>query len=276
MTPGYRQTEKGRQTQSIGWIRPTTSSITDVVDHCSLSFLYLTVLKYSMPDVKKACATSLVVTTHDMGWPLPMGFPMVTMSGTKSSPCSWKAQTWEPTRPKPTWTSSAMTMPPALRTCLQRWVHGFTVASHLFFQWVIHQHKYNFVSNYDKYVTKCKVEINEFLASSIVGFGFGVQIYHAVTVCQCGLPVLSACIPPRGVTFVVGSTLKAVFIVRTGNGKRVCSQKNITYITNCFLACNTDLLTLSKKSAFAQFVYLWFCFYTGWQCLSLSLYLLFI
>lgn len=78
----------------------------------------LTVLKYSIPDDMKASATSLVVTTHDMGWPLPMGFPIVTMSGTKSSPWNWKAQKWEPTLPKPTWTSSAIKMPPASRTCL--------------------------------------------------------------------------------------------------------------------------------------------------------------
>lgn len=77
-------------------------------------------------------------------------------------------------------------------------------------------------------MTKYKVEmveINEFLASSIVAFGFGVQIYHAVTNKLCCLPAR----PPRGVTFVVGSTLKAVFIVRTGNDKCVCSLKNITY-----------------------------------------------
>lgn len=73
----------------------------------------LTVLKYSMPEFLKASATSLVVTTHDMGCPLPMGLPMVTMSGTKSSPCSWKAQKWVPTRPNPTCTSSAMNRPPA-------------------------------------------------------------------------------------------------------------------------------------------------------------------
>lgn len=83
-----------------------------------LHYHALTVLKYSIPDDRKASATSLVVTTHDMGWPLPIGFPMVTMSGTKSSPWSWKAQKWVPTRPKPTWTSSAMKTPPALRTCL--------------------------------------------------------------------------------------------------------------------------------------------------------------
>lgn len=124
MTPGSRQTEEDRRTQSTGWVHATTS----LVKRHSLSFIHLTVLKYSIPDAKKACATSLVVTTHDMGWPLPMGFPMVTMSGTKSSPCSWKAQKWAPTRPKPTWTSSAMTTPPALRTFLQRRVHSFTVA----------------------------------------------------------------------------------------------------------------------------------------------------
>lgn len=46
----------------------------------------LTVLKYSIPDAAKASATSGVVTTQDMGWPFAIGFPMVTMSGTKSSP----------------------------------------------------------------------------------------------------------------------------------------------------------------------------------------------
>lgn len=79
----------------------------------------LTVLKYSIPDEAKAWATAAVVTTQDIGCPLPIGFPMVTMSGTKSAPCSWNAQKWLPTRPKPTWTSSAMTTPPALRTCLR-------------------------------------------------------------------------------------------------------------------------------------------------------------
>lgn len=79
----------------------------------------LTVLKYSSPEAPKASAISLVVTTQDMGWPLPIGFPIVTMSGTKSSPCSWNPQNFFPTRPKPTWTSSAMKTPPALRTALK-------------------------------------------------------------------------------------------------------------------------------------------------------------
>lgn len=79
----------------------------------------LTVLKYSRPEAPKASAISLVVTTQDIGWPLPIGFPMVTMSGTKSSPCSWNAQKCFPTRPKPTWTSSAMKTPPALWTALK-------------------------------------------------------------------------------------------------------------------------------------------------------------
>lgn len=79
----------------------------------------LTVLKYSRPEAPKLSAISLVVTTQDIGWPLPMGFPMVTMSGTKSSPCSWKAQKCFPTLPKPTWTSSAMNTPPAARTYLE-------------------------------------------------------------------------------------------------------------------------------------------------------------
>ncbi len=64
------------------------------------------VLKYSIP-VTKEEAISVVVTTAAIGWPLPIGLPRVTMSGTTS----WlsKAQKWVPTRPKPTWTSSAMT-----------------------------------------------------------------------------------------------------------------------------------------------------------------------
>ena len=56
------------------------------IDYSSLFHITLTVLKYSIPEDIKASATSLVVTTHDIGCPLPMGFPIVTMSGTKSSP----------------------------------------------------------------------------------------------------------------------------------------------------------------------------------------------
>ena len=47
-----------------------------------------------------------VVTTAPSGWPLPIGFPRVTMSGT--TPWVSKAKTCVPTRPKPTCTSSAM------------------------------------------------------------------------------------------------------------------------------------------------------------------------
>ena len=53
-----------------------------------MSFLFLksqlTVLKYSTPQASKLAAISLVVTTAAMGWPLPIGFPMVTMSGCTS------------------------------------------------------------------------------------------------------------------------------------------------------------------------------------------------
>ena len=52
------------------------------------------------------------------GCPFPMGLPRVTMSGTISSPWSSKAHHLEPTRPNPTWTSSAMHIPPAALTCL--------------------------------------------------------------------------------------------------------------------------------------------------------------
>ena len=41
----------------------------------------LTVLKYSMPPVAKLLAIALVVTTAAMGCPLPIGLPIVTMSG---------------------------------------------------------------------------------------------------------------------------------------------------------------------------------------------------
>ena len=56
----------------------------------------------------------VVVTTAPSGKPLPIGLPMVTISGTTlwvSNP-----QKCVPTRPKPTWTSSAMHSPPASLT----------------------------------------------------------------------------------------------------------------------------------------------------------------
>lgn len=46
----------------------------------------LTVLKYSTPVAANASAISFVVATQAMGCPLPMGFPIVTMSGINSSP----------------------------------------------------------------------------------------------------------------------------------------------------------------------------------------------
>lgn len=49
-----------------------------------------------------------------------MNSPTVTISGMMSSPCSWKAHQCFPTRPKPTWTSSAINTPPASRTCLSK------------------------------------------------------------------------------------------------------------------------------------------------------------
>ena len=54
-----------------------------------------------------------VVTTAPIGWPLPIGLPRVTMSGTTPS---WaKPQNAVPTRPKPAWTSSARQSAPAAR-----------------------------------------------------------------------------------------------------------------------------------------------------------------
>ena len=72
------------------------------------------VLKYSMP-VSNERAISGVVTTAPIGWPLPIGLPSVTTSGT--TPPSSKPQNALPTRPKPTWTSSAMQTAPAARAC---------------------------------------------------------------------------------------------------------------------------------------------------------------
>lgn len=43
-----------------------------------------TVLKYSTPVFAKLAATVGVVNTAATGWPLPIGFPIVTMSGTTS------------------------------------------------------------------------------------------------------------------------------------------------------------------------------------------------
>ena len=61
----------------------------------------------------KSSRISRVVTTTPSGCPLPTGFPMVTMSGTKPSR-SWPHIT--PVRPKPAWTSSDTTRPPWART----------------------------------------------------------------------------------------------------------------------------------------------------------------
>ncbi len=58
-----------------------------------------TVLKYSVPIFSKLSAISGVVTTQAIGCPFPIGFPIVTISGTTS--CDSKAHIL-PTRPKPT------------------------------------------------------------------------------------------------------------------------------------------------------------------------------
>lgn len=44
-------------------------------------------LKYSTPHASKLAAISLVVITAATGWPLPMGLPIVTMSGTTPGQC---------------------------------------------------------------------------------------------------------------------------------------------------------------------------------------------
>ena len=55
----------------------------------SLYTSVLTVLKYSTPQAWKLAAISGVVTTAATGCPLPMGLPMVTMSGaTPETPAS--------------------------------------------------------------------------------------------------------------------------------------------------------------------------------------------
>ena len=50
----------------------------------NLTLYQLTVLKYSTPLDANFLAISLVVTTAETGWPLPIGLPMVTMSGQTS------------------------------------------------------------------------------------------------------------------------------------------------------------------------------------------------
>ena len=62
-------------------------------------------LKYSLP-LLNFLAIFFVVTTAAIGWPFPIGFPSVTISGTM--PCSSKAQKKSPTRPNPVWTSSTI------------------------------------------------------------------------------------------------------------------------------------------------------------------------
>ncbi len=71
------------------------------------------VLKYSIPPANER-AISGVVTTAPSGCPLPIGLPIVTMSGT--TPWSSKPQKCTPTRPNPICTSSAMQTPPEART----------------------------------------------------------------------------------------------------------------------------------------------------------------
>lgn len=52
----------------------------------SLGNFLLTVLKYSTPVDANASAISFVVATQAIGCPFPIGFPIVTISGIKSSP----------------------------------------------------------------------------------------------------------------------------------------------------------------------------------------------
>ena len=60
-----------------------------------------------------SAAIAGVVMTAPIGWPLPIGLPRVTMSGT--TPSCAKPQNGVPTRPKPACTSSAMQSAPAAR-----------------------------------------------------------------------------------------------------------------------------------------------------------------
>ena len=67
-----------------------------------------------MPWSTKVWTISGRVITAPSGWPLPIGLPRQTMSGTTS--CNWKPHIASPWRPKPVCTSSATARPPALRT----------------------------------------------------------------------------------------------------------------------------------------------------------------
>ena len=59
-----------------------------------------------------------VVTTTPIGYPLPIGLPKTTMSGTTPS-CIWYDQNPPlPHRPKPVFTSSTISNPPIFRTAL--------------------------------------------------------------------------------------------------------------------------------------------------------------
>ena len=71
------------------------------------------VLKYVEASWKSE-TRALEATTPASGWPLPIGLPMVTMSGTTS--LSWCPHIASPVRPNPACTSSQMKSPPASRT----------------------------------------------------------------------------------------------------------------------------------------------------------------
>ena len=66
------------------------------------------------PCAVSASATRFDVITPPIGYPLPIGFAIVMMSG-ETADCS-NPQNEDPIRPNPTCTSSAMQRPPAPRT----------------------------------------------------------------------------------------------------------------------------------------------------------------
>ena len=64
------------------------------------------VLKYRARAPNSA-STDWRATTPAIGNPFPIGLPIVTMSGTRPS-CRWYPHQWDPVRPNPDCTSSAM------------------------------------------------------------------------------------------------------------------------------------------------------------------------
>ena len=87
--------------------RPSSASTSRTADAAATQTgLPPKVLKYRARR-PNSVSTSSRATSPAIGSPLPIGLPIVTMSGTRPS-CRWYPQNRDPVRPNPDCTSSAM------------------------------------------------------------------------------------------------------------------------------------------------------------------------